>query len=235
MAGNGKALTLGIGAVVLAVGGAATAAALRDPGPLTLEQLLALMPRAPLDQRAAYLRHLNRAMAEGAISPSPTRMAAFLAQLAHESGELRFWVELPHNSAVPSCRLCRSGQVPHAAGEQYEGWTERLGNIHRGDGPRFKGRGPIQLTGRDNYRAAGRALGLDLEASPELAARADTGFRVAVWFWNSRKLSTYADAGDFDAITYRINGGYNGKAERDAYHRKALQVLSRVPQKGSAP
>jgi predicted chitinase len=230
MSGEKLLRTLGIGAAVLAVGGAATAAALHNPGPLTLEQLLAIMPRVPAPTRGSAVRHLNRAMQEGGISPSPRRMAAFLAQLALESGELRYSVELPHGKPVRGCRVCEAGRVPHAAGEQYEG-RATLGNTQPGDGVLFKGRGPIQLTGRDNYTAAGKALGLDLVKRPELAGELAVGLRVAVWFWNSRRLSPLADAGDFDTITYRINGGYNGKAERDAYYATAQRVLS---QKGSA-
>ncbi len=90
---------------------------------------------------------------------------------------------------------------------------------------RFKGRGPIQLTGRANYRSAGAALGIDLENNPDRADDLDIAFRVAAWFWNKRKLSSFADKGNFDAITYRINGGYNGKEDRDKYYQKALKVL----------
>jgi putative chitinase len=148
--------------------------------------------------------HLNAAMQEAGIN-TPRRQAAFLAQLAHESGEFRWMEEL-------------------ASGAAYEGRTD-LGNTQPGDGMRFKGRGPIQLTGRSNYHAAGQALGIDLVNNPRRAADPDVGFRTAAWYWNNRNLNQYADAGNFDAITYRVNGGYNGKAERDAYYNRALQVL----------
>ncbi|MCY1081761.1 LysM peptidoglycan-binding domain-containing protein [Archangium lansingense] len=111
-----------------------------------------------------------------------------------------------------------------ASGAAYEGRAD-LVNTQPGDGVRFKGRGPIQLSGRANYRAAGRALGIDLENNPTRAADPDVGFRTAAWYWNNRHLNSYADAGNFDAITYRVNGGYNGKASRDAYYARALQVL----------
>ena len=175
-----------------------------EAGGLSLAQLCALMPRLKKDKAAQYLPLLNAAMAEVEIN-TPRRQAAFLAQLAHESGELRYMEEL-------------------ATGEAYEGRKD-LGNTQKGDGARYKGRGPIQLTGRNNYRKAGQALGVDLEGNPQRAADPDMGFRVACWFWKTNGLNALVDAGNFDAITRRINGGYNGKADRDARYQRALQVL----------
>ncbi len=178
------------------------------PGPTTggvsVEQLRAIMPNLSVARASQLLPYLNDAMIKGGIN-TPARQAAFLAQLAHESVGLTAFEEF-------------------ASGAAYEGRTD-LGNTQPGDGVRFKGRGPIQLTGRANYRAAGQALGLDLENNPARAADLDVGFRTAVWFWNSRNLNFYADNGNFDAITYRVNGGYNGKASRDAYYARARQVL----------
>lgn len=179
-----------------------------SPGPtkggITIAQLRAIMPNLSQARAEQMLPHLNKAMIEGGIN-TPKRQAAFLAQLAHESGQLRYMEEI-HD------------------GSNYEGRKD-LGNIYPGDGKRYKGRGPIQLTGRYNYRAAGKALGIDLENNPTRAADPDVGFRIAVWFWNSRNLNAAADKGDFNYITYRINGGYNGKADRERYYAKALQVL----------
>lgn len=170
---------------------------------VTRAQLLSIMPLAR-PRAADYLPHLNVAMREAAMV-SPLRRAAFLAQLAHESAQLQFMEEL-------------------ASGAEYEGRRD-LGNTRPGDGVLFKGRGPIQLTGRNNYRAAGRALGIDLLANPRRAADPDVGFRVAGWFWTSRGLNDLADRQQFDAITRRINGGLNGKAERDRFYALALRVL----------
>ncbi len=180
------------------------------PGPtpalgVTLTQLRAIMPKLKEARASELLPHLNAAMKEASID-TPVRQAAFLAQLAHESAEFRYFEEL-------------------ASGAAYEKRRD-LGNVEPGDGVRYKGRGPIQITGRTNYRAAGLALGIDLESHPSRAADPDVGFRVAAWYWSSRKLNPYADVGDFDAITRRINGGYNGKAARDAYYQRALKILS---------
>jgi predicted chitinase/LysM repeat protein len=172
-------------------------------GDLSKAQLLAIMPLAKR-VAAAYLPHLNFAMREAAIT-TPLRRAAFLAQLAHESLQLKFMEEI-------------------ASGAAYEGRID-LGNTHPGDGRRFKGRGPIQLTGRNNYRDAGHALGIDLLANPKRAADPDVGFRVAGWFWTTRGLNALADKRDFDRITRRINGGLNGKTDRDRYYAVARRVL----------
>lgn len=184
-------------------------ALLRSPGQagaggITLQQLRAIMPHLAQDTAAQYLPFLNSAMAERNIT-TPKREAAFLAQLAHESGELRYWEEL-------------------SSGAQYEGRKD-LGNTQPGDGPRYKGRGPIQLTGRNNYRAAGQALNVDLENNPTLAATPQVGFRVAAWFWDSHGLNALADNGDFVGITRVINGGLNGLQQRQQYYQQALHVL----------
>ncbi|WP_426755992.1 LysM peptidoglycan-binding domain-containing protein [Myxococcus sp. Y35] len=171
---------------------------------VTVQQLRAVMPNLSQAKAEQYLPYLNQAMAEANIT-TPKRKAAFLAQLAHESGQLRYMEEI-------------------ASGAAYEGRRD-LGNTQPGDGVRYKGRGPIQLTGRANYRAAGRALGIDLEGNPHRAKDPDVAFRIAGWYWSSRNLNTYADAGNFREVTRRINGGYNGMADREMYYRRALNVF----------
>lgn len=172
---------------------------------VSLEQLQSIMPNLP---DVGYLPYLNEAMAEAYIN-TPLRQAAFLAQLAHESGELQWFEEF-------------------ADGWAYE-WREDLGNVYEGDGPLYKGRGPIQLTGRANYTAASEALGLDLVNDPWQVATAEVGFRTACWYWTSGSsygdLNNYADTGDFDSICLGVNGGWNGYNERCAYYNVACEVL----------
>jgi len=170
---------------------------------ITLEQLRAIMPLAG-PRAAVFLPALNEAMAGYGID-TPTRQAAFLAQVAHESGQLRYVREL-------------------ASGEAYEGRAD-LGNTQPGDGMRFKGRGLIQITGRANYRACGAALGLPLEDQPALLEQVGPACESAAWFWQSRGLNALADAGDFRLITRRINGGINGYADRLAALERAQGVL----------
>lgn len=176
---------------------------------LTLDHLRAIMPNLKPILAAKYLPMLRRAMAEAGII-TPLRMAAFLAQLAHESGQLRYFQEL-------------------ASGDAYEGRVD-LGNTQPGDGRRYKGRGPIQLTGRKNYRKYGALLGVDLEDEPERVAEPELGFRVAAMYWKTNGLNIIADQcdddkGAFDRITRRINGGLNGAKDRRSFYARACQTL----------
>ncbi|WP_312440221.1 glycoside hydrolase family 19 protein [Janthinobacterium sp.] len=171
---------------------------------LSVKQLLAIMPLA--GRRAGlFLAPLNAAMAQFGID-TPLRQASFLAQVAHESGQLLWLREL-------------------ASGAAYEGRSD-LGNVVAGDGVRFKGRGLLQITGRANYAACGVALGLDLLAAPQLLEQPGAACRSAGWFWQSRGLNRLADAGDQERITRRINGGINGLAERLALYQVARKVLA---------
>jgi putative chitinase len=170
---------------------------------ITADELKQIMPHAG-NRAEMYCDPLRRAMMEFEID-TPLRMAAFLAQLAHESGSLKYVREL-------------------ATGGAYEGRTD-LGNTEPGDGIRYKGRGLIQITGRANYEAVGRALGIDCLSSPELLELPDNACRSAGWFWQNRKLNDLADREDFKLITKRINGGYNGYQDRLKYYERAKQVL----------
>lgn len=166
-----------------------------------------LIKRIDPNVKKNYASALNPAMAAGSITTSP-RVAAFLAQILHESGSFQFLREL-------------------ASGTAYEGRKD-LGNTQPGDGVRYKGRGFIQLTGRANFRSAGSDLGLDLENNPDLAEQPDIAARLAVWFWNKNNLNVRADAGDFVGITRVINGGTRGLQERTRLYESAKQVLSAV-------
>lgn len=165
--------------------------------------LLKIMPHAK-SRVQEFLEPLNAAMREFHIN-TPVRQAAFLAQIAHESGELRYVEEI-------------------ASGIAYE-HRKDLGNTQPGDGMKFKGRGLIQITGRNNYLECGKALGVDLITNPELLEINDLACRSAAWFWASHGLNDLADKGDFERITKRINGGYNGLKERQAYYVKAMLYL----------
>lgn len=173
---------------------------------ITGTQLQSIMPFAKA-RIPSFVAPLNAAMHEFHIN-SPIRQAAFIAQIAHESGELRYVEEI-------------------ASGSAYEGRKD-LGNTQPGDGMRYKGRGLIQITGRNNYAECGKALGVDLITNPELLETNDFACRSAAWFWASRGLNDLADRGDFERITKRINGGLNGYQERLAYHARAKMALGVV-------
>ena len=173
---------------------------------VTDDELRQLMPNCPASRRAEYLPFIQQAMVEFEIN-SYLRETAFLAQLAHESAELRYMEEI-------------------ASGAAYEGRKD-LGNTQPGDGRRFKGRGPIQLTGRANYIKYGDLLGLDLVSDPTLAGTKEVGFRIAGQFWKLNGLNELADHQQFKLITKRINGGYNGLDDRLKYYQRARKVMTR--------
>jgi len=174
---------------------------------VTADQLRAIMPGAGA-RADQFAGPLNGAMAAYAIN-TPVRQAAFIAQIAHESGQLRYTREL---------------WGPTPTQQRYEGRAD-LGNTEPGDGVRFKGRGLIQVTGRANYAACGAALGLPLLDHPELLEQPDGACKSAAWFWKSRGLNELADAGAFITITKRINGSTNGLADRQAFWERARAEL----------
>lgn len=155
-----------------------------------------------------WLEPITDAMTEFAIN-TPARQAAFLAQIGHESGGLMYTREL---------------WGPTPAQVRYEGRAD-LGNTHPGDGSKYRGRGFIQITGRANYAAAGKALHLDLIDHPEILEDPEMVAVSAAWWWKSHGLNELADAGDFHRITRVINGGTNGLADRLARWEKAKNAL----------
>jgi putative chitinase len=178
-----------------------------NTGGVSNAQLSKIMPGASQSKIQQYAPYLNQAMQSAGIN-TPARQAAFLAQLGHESGSFQYMQEL-------------------ASGKAYEGRKD-LGNTQPGDGVKYKGRGPIQITGRANYAAAGKALGIDLINHPELAATPQVGFQTAAWYWNTHNLNQYADQNtqaSFNKITKAINGGYNGEADRNSRWATAKQQL----------
>lgn len=176
--------------------------------PITEQQLLQILPNAGR-QAGVFVCALNTAMNRYAIVGT-LRVAAFIAQVGHESGQLR-WV--------------REIWGPTAQQAAYEGRAD-LGNTVKGDGSKFRGRGLIQVTGRANYAACGDALGLDLINRPELLEQPQYATMSAAWFWSSRGLNTLADAGEFVKITRRINGGINGLEDRRQLWERAKKVLA---------
>ncbi|TCM17194.1 putative chitinase [Novosphingobium sp. PhB165] len=155
---------------------------------------------ASADRAAALAATAARYFAPYGIMDSPLRLAHFLGQVIHESGGFHYMEEI---------------WGPTPAQQRYEGRAD-LGNSQPGDGKRYKGRGPIQITGRSNYRAYGQRLGIDLEGNPALAADPAIGLRIALEFWKMNGLNALADKDDVEGITHRINGGVNGLADRKA-------------------
>lgn len=211
---------------------------------ITEQQLLHTLPNARRNA-GVFVSAINRAAARFNIT-SPVRLAAFLAQVGHESGELTRLLENLNYSApalastwparfaedpqarvkTPNGLALRLQRQPEAIANAVYGGRMGNGPAASGDGWRFRGRGLIQLTGRANYAAAGADLGLDLVAHPELLEQPEHAAMAAAWFWASRGLNDLADRGDFEGITRRINGGLTGLAERRALWERAKAVLS---------
>jgi len=200
--------------------------------PITQQQLLQILPQAR-QVAGFFVPALNAAMTRFKIN-SPVRMAAFIAQVGHESGQLTRMVENLNYSAdrlqavwpnrfdaALAAQLARKPE--QIANIAYGG---RMGNTLPGDGWKYRGRGLIQLTGANNYRAAGAALGLDLVNHPELVEQPETATLVAGWFWLSNGLNELADSGQFAKITRVINGGLAGQADRLALRDLAAKVLA---------
>lgn len=170
---------------------------------LTLDQLNACMPfagtRAPI-----FLECLNTAMMERRID-TLSRQSAFLAQIAHESGSLKYTLEI-------------------ASGADYEGRKD-LGNTNAGDGVKFKGRGLIQITGRSNYEKCGFALGRNLIADTAYLETPMGASRSAAWFFDSHGCNELADGGKFWSISKVINGGTNGLDDRIQHYVRIRKVF----------
>jgi putative chitinase len=202
--------------------------------PITQQQLLQILPNAgPV--AGVFVSALNDAMDLFRIT-GRLRVAAFLAQVGHESGQLRTMVENLNYSAEGLIRtwpkrfnLTTATNVARKP-EQIANivYASRLGNgpAVTGDGWRYRGRGLIQVTGWVNYQACGSALGLDLLAKPELLEQPTYAALSAAWFWSVHGLNVLADAGDFQSITKKINGGLNGHADRTATYERALRALA---------
>ena len=199
---------------------------------VTVQKLLQILPSAG-QVAGDFVPALNIAMNRYQIV-GVKRIAAFIAQVGHESGHLTRLVENLNYSAdalrinwpgrfdagLASATARKSEQIANIA------YGKRMGNTAPGDGWKYRGRGLIQITGKDNYRACGEALGLDLTAQPELLEKPQYACMSAAWYWATNGLNTLADAGKFDAITQRINGGQNGAADRQALYARALKVLA---------
>ena len=165
---------------------------------------LSVCTGARIDRAAAFLPHIEAAMVEFGID-SDLQKAAFLATVGHESGGLRWLVEL-------------WGPTP-----QQRTYDNRMGNLGPADGFKYRGRGLIQLTGMNNYRDIGPDLGVDLLSEPDRLAEPELACRSAARYWQKNGLNKWADAGDFDGVSDVVNRGRKTAAIGDAigYHDRA--------------
>ncbi|MFC7609154.1 hypothetical protein [Teichococcus aestuarii] len=201
---------------------------------LSAAQFQQLFPEAPEAHRSAFLASATALFHQAGLHARPARCHFFLAQLGHESEGLRrveedlsysaarlmqVWpARFPTLAAATPC-----ARNPEALAERVYGG--RMGNDRQGDGYRYRGRGYLQLTGRDAYRAVGALAGLPLEAQPELAATPQHALAVACGVWVWKALNPYCDAGDFTGLSRRINGGLVGLQDRFARLARAQACL----------
>jgi len=200
---------------------------------ITRDQLNSIIPgNQHLDN---WLECLNTILVEYEID-SPERVAAFLAQCAHESGGFKAIKENLNYKAASLRKVFPKYFPTDELAEQYAHNQEaianrvygnRMGNgdEHSGDGYAYCGRGLIQLTGHDNYKAFADSLSSSMEEIIEFLQTFEGCVQSACWFWETNDLNTLADSGDIKAMTKRINGGYIGLEDRIKHYEHALEVL----------
>jgi putative chitinase len=171
---------------------------------ITIEQLQNIYTYTSEDVLEEFLPHLNKWVRFYDIN-TKDRIRMFLAQIGHESGQLRYTEEI-------------------ASGKAYE-FRKDLGNTKAGDGVKYKGRGLIQITGKSNYLAISKAFNISFITSPELLSETDFAVRSACWWWKEHGLNELADTKDVKRCTKRINGGYNGLSDRIKLYNKATKSI----------
>lgn len=189
---------------------------------ITLENLKKIYKNAKEDKLKLYCEAFNKVFPEFGIT-TPKRIAAFLGQVAVESGELKYDKELPSkwNKKDPKDKN-------EPIGTLYEG-RKNLGNTQPGDGPKFIGRGVLQLTGRANYTTYSKKLNIDLIANPDLAATPEVSVKIACQYFKDRDLLKFADAWNLAEITKRVNGtGMLHHDQRVAYSEAAKKILEQA-------
>jgi putative chitinase len=200
---------------------------------LTQENLSELLPNNP------YIEHWHTAL--GQCLPdydinTPRRVAAFVAQCAHESGGFVFLQENLNYKAESLMRVWPKYFKDLATAQRYAHNPERIanrayanrmgnGDESSGDGWKFCGRGLIQLTGKDNYQSFADSIETELEDIPHYLATFEGAVQSACWFWENNNLNKWADAGDITTLTKKINGGTLGLDERMKHYAHALHVL----------
>lgn len=201
---------------------------------MNTEQLAKILKMKPA-KAGEWIDAINETFEKFDIS-TPERQACFLGQCAHESGGFTALSENLNYSAASLCRVWPKRFPTMTDGQNCERnpqkiankvYASRMGNgdEESGEGYAYRGRGLIQLTGKSNYQACGEALGVDLVENPDLVATPQYAALSAGWFWNKNKLNAYADKGDMEGLTKKINGGTHGIEDRVARTQAAIDVL----------
>lgn len=203
---------------------------------LTYDQLLAINGNKNPEMCKYYIDALNKVLPEYKIN-TKLRLCHFLAQILHESGNLKYKSENLNYSAKALRsvfgKYFKTDEIANQYARKPEKianrvYANRMGNGDEvsGDGWKYRGRGLIQLTAKNNYKACGDFIKLDLIKNPDLLINtAEVSVKAACWFWNKNNLNNFADTDDIKTITKRINGGYNGLEDRESILKRAKSVL----------
>jgi len=188
---------------------------------LTAEKLKKIFPSATKEKIETYLPCFQKEFVRYGLN-TPRRVAAFLGQIGVESGELKWDEELPSkwNKVDPKDKSEPTGTL-------YEGRKASLGNYVKGDGPKFIGRGILQITGRANYTLYGNKIGVDLVKAPERAKEPEIATRIALEYWVNKNCNAQADAWRLDKVTELVNGKAKLHLDkRSEYSERALKILT---------
>lgn len=203
---------------------------------VTIELLTAMCPKTKRSILESYVEPLNTVAEYYEMFDNPRRVAGFLAQIAHESGGFNAVVENLNYSAKGLMGTFKKYFPTEELAKQYERQPQKIanrvyanrmknGDEASGDGFKFRGRGLIQLTGRDNYTKFAEALDMSIEDTIAYLETPNGAVASAGWFWDNNKLNQYCDKDDFVTLTKRINGGTIGLADRQHHYHLALEHL----------
>lgn len=199
---------------------------------ITIEQLIAAISCNREGLKLHYPSIL--AACEDRMINTPQRLAAFLANAAHETAGFSKFVENLNYSAKGLLSTWPSRFTSELAEKLQRNpilianhvYSNRYGNTEQGDGWKYRGRGIFQTTFKDNYSAVSKALGFDFVSEPDKLSEPPFAAKSAAYYWHSKNLNNLADKGDLVGITKAINGGLNGHQERVEYHKSILKNLS---------
>ncbi len=201
---------------------------------VTLEQLDSFFENTDTELLETLVDPLNAALDRYEIN-TPERVAMFMAQVGHESGGLKRREENLNYSAQRLTQVFPKyfrdvdpndyARNPEKIANRVYGNRMGNGDEESGDGYRYRGRGFIQLTGKNNYQAFANAMGMTLDEAVEYLETAEGAAMSAAWFWDMRGLNADADRGDVVAVTKKINGGTIGLHERQAFYKEALSIF----------
>lgn len=204
---------------------------------LTKEHLQQLFPKTRIATLAQYVKPLNDVLSHFGINDTEERLAAFLAQVGHESGEFKSAVENLNYSATGLRNVFPKYFKTDKIAAEYARKPEKIanrvyanrmgnGDEKSGDGWLYRGKGLLQLTGKNNHVQFAEDMGMTLEQAIEYLLTPAGSIASAAWFWDQNKLNQYVDVGDFVKLTKRINGGTNGIEHRQALYANALDILN---------